>query len=248
MARNDDELFWRAMDTLGAKQQRSKTQPKAKRSDLAAPTVTDDGIDFDALMRGSAGPAKLISGHQKSASTTETTPTETPTEAAEIPFRHVQPAVAPRLAAEKYAAQVSADDLALFAQAMGGAQPKAKDLGGAETRKPSSKPKEPKLTDLLKAREVELDATLDLHGRTRVEALDRTRAFLEESASEGWTFVSIVGGKGVHSPKGQAVLKPFIEGLLRDDFRHFVREYAEAPTYLGGSGTWVVRVNTARRD
>jgi DNA-nicking Smr family endonuclease len=85
---------------------------------------------------------------------------------------------------------------------------------------------------------------LDLHGLTRDEALNRTRAFLGHAARQGWPVVLIVTGKGLHSSDGP-VLRRAVERLL-DDARDLVLEWGVAPRRYGGAGALVVFVRGAR--
>ncbi len=80
--------------------------------------------------------------------------------------------------------------------------------------------------------------SLDLHGLTREEALNRTSAFLGHATRQGWSAVVIVTGKGLHSQTGP-VLRQAIVQLLADS-PQLVLEWARAPRQYGGAGALVV--------
>lgn len=229
--RTDDlELFERAMETLGVKPQPREDGPsKARGKGPQMPLVPDDGLDFDALMRTSRGPAVLERPPKK--------PTEPKTEAdggvAHPPHQGLTPGVDVR------AYEPSAEERALFLEAMQGeVVPSGREASAPTKAQPARV--EP-LASRIKRR-VPIEAQLDLHGRTKAEAEPRVRAFLEECVAERWELVAIVCGRGVHSDGGKPVLKPMVTRWLREDLRELAAEIAEAPAAMGGSGTLIVRV------
>jgi len=238
MKHDDKELFERAMETLGVKGQ-PKAQPKKKKVALDAPTalLPDDDLDFDALMRDGRGPAKLESPRTSGKKTPDRNSTGlAATETRKAPARDaIDPA--------RYAA--SDEERALFESAMNVAEVVVKDAERAEvggTIKTAANEPRTSLAELIRRRDLEPEAQLDLHGKTRKDAERRVRAFLEESVREGWELVAIVCGRGVHSAGGQPVLKPLVERWLREELRAWVIESRDAPSWLGGSGTLIVRV------
>ena len=224
---DDLELFQRAMETLGVKPQPRDDGPsRAKAKGPQMPLVPDDGLDFDALMRASRGPAVL-----------ERPPKETRAAAVEVEAGPQTQAPTSKVETRVY--EPSEEERALFLEAM------QADVvpPGRETQVPikMQAPKVEPLASRIKRR-VAFEAQLDLHGRTRAEAEPRVRAFLEECVAERWELVAIVCGRGVHSDGGKPVLKPLVAKWLREDLREFAAEVAEAPAAMGGSGTLIVRV------
>lgn len=228
MNKNDLELFERAMETLGVKPQPKEKTPNRAPSGPAMPTLPDDDLDFDAIMRTSRGPAKL----------------ERP--AAKKTNAEVVEQAAPRTAASFHPADYAAteEERALFAAAMANES----TIGAQESNRPVIAPtagkiaKPESLATRVKRRGIEIEAQLDLHGKTRAEAEPRVRAFLEECVHERWEIVAIVCGRGVHSDGGRPVLKPLVTAWLREEYRARAAEVVEAPAALGGSGTLIVRV------
>ena len=81
------------------------------------------------------------------------------------------------------------------------------------------------------------EASIDLHGLTREEALIGLNTFFEDSLSKGFEKVLIIHGKGNHSD----------EGVLGDLTRRFIEKCSFAgetvynPAREGGKGaTWVI--------
>ena len=83
-----------------------------------------------------------------------------------------------------------------------------------------------------------VQAHLDLHGLSGIEAASETSRFLADCARRGLRCVRIVHGKGLRSPGREPVLKRRIRKLLtrRDDVLAFV----EPRAHHGGSGAVVV--------
>lgn len=228
---DDTELFARTMETLGVKP-RPEVAAKDRKGGPAMPRVRDDAIDFDALMRESKGPATLEEAPR-------------PERPIEVGAREVDRAAgtmaAPSTARVVRRHEASAEELALFEAAM--REQVVPSLTGDEpaTATARAKPDET-LAKRLARPAFEVSAQLDLHGRTRAEAEPKVRAFLDECARERWEVVAIVCGRGLHSEGHRPVLKPSIERLLRVELRERVVEMADAPGWLGGSGTLLVRV------
>ncbi len=97
---------------------------------------------------------------------------------------------------------------------------------------------QPRRLKQLERGQIKPEATLDLHGLSRTEALARARAFLGHASRQGWPAVVIVTGKGLHSPDGP-VLRLAIEQLLASSAQ-LVLEWAPAPRLYGGGGALVV--------
>jgi len=87
--------------------------------------------------------------------------------------------------------------------------------------------------------EVLPQATLDLHGRRKNEALNDLDGFLRENQKLGHDVVRIVTGRGLHSAD-LGVLREMVPVLLRRRWPNAVREVIPAPAALGGEGALVV--------
>lgn len=254
---DDEELFARAMETLGVKGQPARDGVAAKKRSKhdappAARLLPDDDLDFDAIMREGRGPAKLEpdrrsggaggAGGGRAARTSGGGPGadgsgERPAGTGSAAGRVIRP--------EDYAASV--EERALFEAAMreGSTVPSPEIKGESAKGAGRPRPKPARVEALaarLKRRAIELEAQLDLHGSDRKDGERRLRAFVEECVRERWTVVAIICGRGVHSDGGRAVLKPMAERLLREELRGQVREVVEAPSWLGGSGTLIVEI------
>jgi DNA-nicking Smr family endonuclease len=79
-----------------------------------------------------------------------------------------------------------------------------------------------------------IEATLDLHGLTSLEASNRLRQFLQESQTAGRSAVRIVHGKGHGSIGRQPVLKSKVRQLLQEIT--FVLAFCSARPQDGGTG------------
>jgi len=257
MKHDDRELFERAMETLGVKGQPVK-RPEKKVVPAVVPLLPDDDLDFDALMRDGRGPAKLErppakarrAGGDEQAVSEGTSDAGVRAEAQERASKAVRPDRFGRVDHAAYRA--SEAEQALFEQAMQGSVVPGAPEAGVDRESSVKAPRSASgarsrtaresLTELFRKREMELDAQLDLHGRTKKEAERRVRLFLEESVRERWELVAIVCGRGLHSDAGEPVLRPAVERWLSEDLRAMVLEFREAPSWLGGSGTLVLRV------
>ena len=93
------------------------------------------------------------------------------------------------------------------------------------------------LTGLRRGRWV-VQAEIDLHGMTAVEAHDALADFLDAARGRGLRCVRVIHGKGLTSPNREPVLK----GKVRRWLAHWddVLAYCEAPRHAGGGGAVVV--------
>ena len=88
-------------------------------------------------------------------------------------------------------------------------------------------------------RQFPVKATLDLHGKNLESALYETESFISECYSAGFRKVKIIAGKGIHSEKGEAVIRPEVLFRLKNNSK--VREINEQPKAKdGGSGAIIV--------
>jgi DNA-nicking Smr family endonuclease len=83
-----------------------------------------------------------------------------------------------------------------------------------------------------------IQAEIDLHGMTAIEAHDALADFLDEARGRGLRCVRVIHGKGLTSPNKEPVLK----GKVRRWLAHWddVLAYAEAPQHAGGGGAVLV--------
>ncbi len=97
--------------------------------------------------------------------------------------------------------------------------------------------------DALEDPRLEVEDELDLHGLRTREAGTEVRRFLQESQREGKRWVSIVVGKGLHSPGGKGSLRDYVvKALSEGASARFILAFRTAPRRLGGTGALVVRL------
>ena len=89
-----------------------------------------------------------------------------------------------------------------------------------------------------------VQASLDLHGHTRVEAAAAVAAFLRECAARALRCVRIVHGKGLGSRNREPVLKAKLAKWLPP--RQEVLAFCQAPSSEGGSGALLVLLKAKR--
>lgn len=105
-----------------------------------------------------------------------------------------------------------------------------KEKGDKEKKKSLS------LSDL---RNMDPQATLDLHGETQRDGERLINEFLLDAFDNGIRKVSIITGKGLHSESGNGVLKEMTEILLSS--HELVSQVSTAPSNKGGSGAlWII--------
>ena len=90
-----------------------------------------------------------------------------------------------------------------------------------------------------RAKEIPIDATLDLHGCTAEEAKTLVREFLADERAHGSCLVRIIVGKGLRSPQGESVLGPAVRSVLVREQYSFV----SAPWHEGGDGAIDVTID-----
>ncbi|MEY3201312.1 MAG: hypothetical protein RIR70_862 [Pseudomonadota bacterium] len=98
------------------------------------------------------------------------------------------------------------------------------------------------LRDLRRGRWV-VQAALDLHGHTRIEAADRLAEFLSSALIAGRRCVRVIHGKGLGSPGREPVLKHLVKSWLAR--REEVLAYCQARPTEGGEGALVVLLRSA---
>lgn len=117
--------------------------------------------------------------------------------------------------------------------------PPTMDLPTMVPRKPASRRR-----TLGRGKRARPQATLDLHGQTRKEALLALAEFIEQRRSLEAQEVLVITGSGLHSGERGPVLR----GAIADWLQHSssVARYAPAPQRWGGSGAFWIELR--RRD
>ena len=99
------------------------------------------------------------------------------------------------------------------------------------------------IVDALEDPRLEVEAELDLHGHTTKEAEREVLRFVQTAQRRGQRWVSIVVGKGNHSPGGKGTLQDHVVGALSQRApSRFVLAFRTAPRHQGGTGALVVRL------
>ena len=86
------------------------------------------------------------------------------------------------------------------------------------------------------------EASLDLHGQTREEALRAVERFLLRSRADRNRAVLVIHGRGQNSEAGEPVLRPALQEWLASAAasRAGVMAFAPAPPRAGGTGATVI--------
>lgn len=234
---DDDETFELAMRNLGIKPSARATRPKKKGEAEGAGVTVSEDLDFDALMREGRGPASELRATPGAKKGVAAVAPEAPTPTG---GRDASPRAVER---SRHAA--TPEEAREFLAAMAALDPPAVNDREPATPRPAAA-NESDLGRRLKRGDVEVDAVLDLHGSNRKEARPKLEAFIKEAVHERWELVAIVTGRGLNSQR-DPVLRPAVEGWLREDFRTEVREVHTAPPYLGGSGAWIAAIRVGKR-
>jgi len=101
---------------------------------------------------------------------------------------------------------------------------------------------DPRLVTRLRHGEFSVQAHLDLHGMTQVDAKEALTQFIVDSVRKGRRAVLVVHGRGLRSPGGQPVLKhATAQWLSHGTVGGYVLAFATAQAYDGGAGAvWVL--------
>ena len=89
-----------------------------------------------------------------------------------------------------------------------------------------------------------IEASIDLHGLTRTQALQELHEFIHECMAQGMKNLQVVHGKGYKSVEGKPVLKPSVAAWLRQ--MPEVLAYAPCLSRDGGEGALYVLVKRGR--
>lgn len=83
-------------------------------------------------------------------------------------------------------------------------------------------------------------ATLDLHGLQRSEVEAKLTSFIQNAHYQGWNVLLVITGKGLHSSRGEPVLRAAVEEYLQTQGRSLVAEWGSAPRKYGGDGALIM--------
>jgi len=101
---------------------------------------------------------------------------------------------------------------------------------------------DPRLVTRLRRGEFSVQAHIDLHGMTQVDAREALTHFILDSVRKGRRAVLVVHGRGLRSPGGQPVLKhATAQWLSHGTIGGYVLAFTTARAYDGGAGAvWVL--------
>ena len=80
------------------------------------------------------------------------------------------------------------------------------------------------------------DDEIDLHGKTRDEAIKIVQKFVIDCYQKNFRSALIITGKGHHSAKNAPVLKREVKLWLKRNGDSYITDFQEAPPRFGGSG------------
>lgn len=119
---------------------------------------------------------------------------------------------------------------------------------------------EPRKARKLAAGHLEIEARLDLHGRTQAEAHAELRAFIASAHRRGLRFVKVITGKGskdgdaggagfLSEGRGRGVLRRMVpQWLAAPEMRAMVVSFATAGRGHGGDGALYVHIRRKGRS
>ena len=84
------------------------------------------------------------------------------------------------------------------------------------------------------------DEQIELHGKTREQAITMVQNFIKTSYAQRLCHVLIITGKGQHSGDQGPVLKIAVEQWLKKNGHAYLKEFHDAPPRFGGAGAvWI---------
>ena len=84
------------------------------------------------------------------------------------------------------------------------------------------------------------DDQIDLHGKTREEAIMIVQNFVKTCHAQRLRHILVITGKGQHSQNQGPVLKTAVAHWLKKNGYAYLREFHDAPPRFGGSGAiWI---------
>ncbi len=85
------------------------------------------------------------------------------------------------------------------------------------------------------------DDELDLHGKTREEAIMMVQNFVKTCHVNQFRTALIITGKGYRSGKRGPVLNQEVRNWLKKNGKPYLKDFQNAPPHLGGSGAfWLI--------
>src|SRR3954469_4618224 len=106
-----------------------------------------------------------------------------------------------------------------------------------------------KLLHRLRAGDYPVEAELDLHRRSRVEAGIELERFLARARADGRRCVLVIHGRGHNSgPEGPVLLAATRDWLTQAPLRRHVLAFASAPPSLGGAGAMLVLLRRGEKS
>ena len=103
---------------------------------------------------------------------------------------------------------------------------------GVSTEQTSSKKSRSSTRDSFKRP----DDEIDLHGKTRDEAIKIVQRFVIDCYQKNFRSALIITGKGHHSAENTPVLKREVKLWLERNGDSYIADFQEAPPRFGGSG------------
>jgi DNA-nicking Smr family endonuclease len=105
-----------------------------------------------------------------------------------------------------------------------------------------------KLLHRLRAGDYPVEAELDLHRRSRVEAGIELERFLAKARTDGRRCVLVIHGRGHNSgPEGPVLLAATRDWLTQAPLRRHVLAFASAPPAQGGAGAMLVLLRRSEK-
>ena len=98
----------------------------------------------------------------------------------------------------------------------------------------------PAITKRLHQGEFAVEAHIDLHGFTVIDAKEAFEEFMSEAVRRGRRVVLIIHGRGLCSPKGPVIKEKVEQWLTRGNWRKWLLAYASARACEGGTGATYV--------
>ncbi len=84
---------------------------------------------------------------------------------------------------------------------------------------------------------------LDLHGKTKMEAIPLIRQIVKDSKRSGTSPILIIHGKGSKNNSSKiSILKKLVHIMLEHELRPYVKDYRSAAPRDGGEGATVVHL------
>jgi len=119
-------------------------------------------------------------------------------------------------------------------------------LGAEERMRFSHAGIQTRVFNRLKRGSYPIEATLDLHGKTRIKAGIAMGSFLRITSHKMYQCVCIIHGKGLSNPQKNAVLKNYVNDYLKE--HPIVKAFCSAKPQDGGNGAVYVLLKTSHQN